>query len=57
LDGIIEIKDFEPDIVKNFLIFVYSGLIVAPNKIPDLYLMADKVRNLIEYHGKKTVFF
>ncbi len=39
----IEITDFEPETVKHFLIFLYLGIIIDPYKIPELYLIADKV--------------
>jgi hypothetical protein len=46
---LVPIDDFEPDVVKSFLIFIYSGMIVDPEKIPDLYLLADKVRIYFQF--------
>jgi hypothetical protein len=45
LEKLVEITDFEPEAVKHFLIFLYSGIIIDPYKIPELYLIADKVMN------------
>jgi hypothetical protein len=44
LEGVVEISDFEPEAVKNFLIFIYMGMVGDDKWIPDLYLLADKVR-------------
>jgi hypothetical protein len=43
MENLIKITDFEPETVKHFLIFLYSGIIIDPYKIPEVYLIADKV--------------
>lgn len=45
-ENIVEINDFDADVVKSFLIFIYSGMIADPRKASELYLIADKA-NLI----------
>jgi hypothetical protein len=43
LEGIVKIEDFDPEVVENFLIFLYIGMVDEEKLIPDLYLIADKV--------------
>jgi hypothetical protein len=51
LEGIVKIEDFEPEVVENFLIFLYSGIVNEDKFAPDLYMIADKVST-----SKKLLF-